>query len=77
MRHISWFTIPAGNLVYYGTESVSFSDLKIWNIVADSLRKIDVLEAFKTTKKMLETWEMFVKALHDIYSQLSVLSKKK
>ena len=77
MRHISWFTIPAGNLVYHGTESSSFPDLKIWNILADSLRKIDVLEASKTAKKMLETWEMFVKTLHDIYSQLLVLSKKK
>ena len=51
MRHNSQFTIPAVNSAYHGTESVSFLDPKIWDILPDRLKKIDSLRSFKTAIK--------------------------
>ena len=51
LRHISQFTIPALNLVYRGTESVSFLCPKIQDILPDRLKKIDSLRTFKTAIK--------------------------
>ena len=51
LRHSSQFIIPAVNLVYYGTESVSYLGPKISSILEDRLKKIDSLGAFKMALK--------------------------
>ena len=51
MMHNSQFTIPAVNLVYHGTKSVSYLGPKICSILPDRLKRIDSLGAFKTTLK--------------------------
>lgn len=43
--------MPAMNLVYHGTGSVSVLGPKIWNIVPDRLNNIISLEAFKSAIK--------------------------
>ena len=48
LRYNSQFTIHAMNSVDHETESVSFLDPKIWNLLPDRLKEIDSLGALKT-----------------------------
>ena len=54
LRHDLEFTIPAVNSMYHGTESISFLGPKIWNILPNTLKKINSLEAFNRQKIVLE-----------------------
>ena len=60
--------MPAMNLVYHGTGSVSLLGPKIWNIVPDRLNNIISLEAFKSA---IKSWKP-----EKCPFSMSVLSKK-
>ena len=53
LRKLSQFYRPKVNSVYNGTESVSFLELKIWDLVPNELKDIGNLAAFK---KAIEKW---------------------
>ena len=46
-RKNSQFTIPPIKTVYHGSESISFLEPKIWNILPDRLKNFNSIEAFK------------------------------
>ena len=47
LRKNSQFTIPPLRTVYHGLESISLLGTKIWNILPDSLKNANSIEAFK------------------------------
>ena len=47
LRYVSYFAIPNVKSVYLGTESLSNSELRIWNLVPDKLKQLVVIRAFK------------------------------
>ena len=54
LGHNSEFAIPVLYSLYHGTKMVLFLGHKIWNILPESLKKIDGLGTFKTT---IKSWD--------------------
>ena len=54
LRHVSEFSRPMINSVYHGTESTSFLEPKIWDILPEKLKNIETLEVFK---KEIKIWK--------------------
>ena len=54
LRHIRQFKTASSNIVYHGTENVSFSGSKIWETLPDDFKKIEIIEAFK---RAIKTWK--------------------
>ena len=46
LRHISEFSRPLINSVYHGTESISFLGSKIWDILPEKLKNIEMFFCF-------------------------------
>ena len=46
------FTIPQITTVYHGSESISFLEPKIWNILPNRLKNANSIEAFKMQIKV-------------------------
>ena len=51
LRNNAEFAIPAIRTVYHGSESISYLDPKIWNILPDRLKNANSLESFKSEIK--------------------------
>ena len=54
LRQVSEFSRPMVKSVYHGTESISYLEPKIWDILPEKLKNIDNLEHFK---KEIKTWK--------------------
>ena len=54
LRQVSEFSRPMVKSVYHGTESISYLEPKIWDILPEKLKNIDNLEYFK---KEIKTWK--------------------
>ena len=54
LRQVSEFCRSMVKSVYHGTESISYSGSKIWDILPEKLKNIDNLEHFK---KEIKTWK--------------------
>ena len=54
LRHVSEFSRPMTNIVYHGTESISFLGPKIWDMLPGKLKNIETLEVFK---KEIKIWK--------------------
>ena len=54
LRQVSEFSRPMVEIVYHGTESISYEGPKIWNILPEKLKNIENLEHFK---KKIKTWK--------------------
>ena len=54
LRNCSYFTIPAVNSTYYGTESISNLGPRIWNLVPNKLKELSNINSFK---KEIKKWK--------------------
>ena len=54
LRYGSYFAIPNVKSVYYGTESLSNLEPRIWNLVPDKLKQLVDFHAFK---KEIKKWK--------------------
>ena len=54
LRYDSYFAIPNVKSVYYGTESLSNLEPRIWNLVPDKLKQLVDIHAFK---KEIKKWK--------------------
>ena len=54
LRHVSEFSRLTVKSVYHGTESISYSGTKIWDILPEKLKNIENLEHFN---KEIKTWK--------------------
>ena len=55
LHNCSYFTTPAVNSVYYGSEIISNLGPRIWNLVPNKLKELSTLNSFKKTDQKLET----------------------
>ena len=51
LKHRSYFSMPNVKSVYHGSESLSKLGPRIWNLVPDTLKQLDVINSFKTEIK--------------------------
>ena len=54
LRHLRQFKNPPLNTVHHGAKSVYFLGPKIWEILPDSFKNMERLEAFK---REIKTWK--------------------
>ena len=54
LRHNSQFFRCPLKTVYHGTESISNLEPKIWDLVLNNLKEINIIEVFKQATKKME-----------------------
>ena len=47
MRHVLHFDMSLVNFVYNGTESISFSEPKIWDTIPNETKEMEAVEKIK------------------------------
>ena len=62
LRKIFEFTRPLVESVYQGCKSVTFLGPKIWDMILDDCKDMDILNTFKNNVKM-ESWKLSLQAL--------------